>query len=474
MKNFIFFFLIIYITNGQDLVFSSELPIIVIDTENQIILNDPRITCNMGIIYTENQLNYITDPYNEYNGQITIEIRGVSSQDFPKKSYSLETQTASGENNNVSLLTMPAENDWILYGPYYDITMMRNGLTYELARSMGWYSPGFRYCELFINNDYKGVYLLVEKIKRDKNRVNISENNSKDITGGYIIQLNHLVSESVDVSEYWNSSYSDLHGQTLSFRYYYPKADDITVNQKIYIQNFIYDFETSLANSNSSSSSKGFKNWINMNSAIDFFLIQEFSKNIDAYRASTFFYKDKSSINDTIFFGPIWDFNFSYGATPFCEGDQYQGWQFETTCSQEASLFWFKHFLKDDEYVNLLNCRWNKLRNDAFSLESIFSIIDSLSNTINEAAIRDLEIWHSNSTVSDYLNQVSEFKSWITNRINWLDMHMPGTCEILSEEQATKSLLKKFDLLGRENINNKGFQLHIYDDGSVEKKYVIK
>ena len=211
-----------------------------------------------------------------------------------------------------------------------------------------------------------------------------------------------------------------------------------------------------------------------MNSAIDFFLIQEFSKNIDAYRASTFFYKDKSSINDTIFFGPICDFNFSYGATTFCEGDQYQGGQFETTCSQEASLFWFKHFLKDDEYVNLLNCRWNKLRNDAFSLESIFSIIDSLSNTINEAAIRDLEIWHSNSTVSDYLNQVSEFKSWITNRINWLDMHMPGTCEILSEEQATKSLLKKFDLLGRENINNKGFQLHIYDDGSVEKKYVIK
>ena len=473
MKNFIIFFLITYITNAQDLIFSSTLPIIVIDTENQIILNDPRIICNMGIIDTENQFNYITDSYNEYNGQISIEIRGTSSQDFPKKSYSLETQNEFGENNNISLLTMPAENDWILYGPYYDITMIRNGLTYELARSMGWYSPRFRYCELFINNDYKGVYLLVEKIKQDNNRVNISKNNSTDITGGYIIQLNHAVSENTDVNEYWNSSYSDLHGQTLSFKYYYPKANDITEDQKTYIQNFIYDFETSLTSSISNSSVKGFKNWINVNSAIDFFLIQEFSKNIDAYRASTFFYKDKSSVNDTIFFGPIWDFNFAYGSTQFCEGDQYQGWQFETNCSQELSLFWFKHFLQDDEYVNLLNCRWNKLRSDVLSLESIFSVIDSLSNSINASAIRDLEMWHDNVTTSDYVNQIAEFKNWITNRINWLDINILGACEILSEEQATKSVLKKIDLLGRET-NSKGFNIEIYDDGSVEKKYVIE
>ena len=159
-------FIIPFLSFGQITKFESKLPIVMIDTENQTILNEERIICNMGIIYNEGDINNTENAFNEYNGNISIEIRGTSSQFFEKKSYSIETQKINGDNNNVPLLGLPRENDWILYGPYYDKTLIRNTLTYKLFQNMGHYSPRYRYCELFINDDYKGVYVFIEKIIR--------------------------------------------------------------------------------------------------------------------------------------------------------------------------------------------------------------------------------------------------------------------------------------------------------------------
>ena len=108
----------------------SNLPIVVIDTDGQEILDDPRIIAHMGIIDNGTGINHINDPLNGYDGQISIEIRGSSSQMFPKKQYALETQDIDGENLNVSILDMPEENDWILYAPYSDKSLLRNFLAY--------------------------------------------------------------------------------------------------------------------------------------------------------------------------------------------------------------------------------------------------------------------------------------------------------------------------------------------------------
>ena len=120
----------------------------------------------MGIINNKDGTNNSNDNFNDYNGQISIEMRGSSSQQiFPKKSYSLETQTSTGENNNISILGLPDENDWVLYAPYSDKTLLRNSLSYEISRKMGYYAPRTKYCEVFINSEYMGIYLLTEKIK---------------------------------------------------------------------------------------------------------------------------------------------------------------------------------------------------------------------------------------------------------------------------------------------------------------------
>ena len=121
---------------------SSIIPLVFINTYGQQIQNEPKISANMGIIDNGNGVfNHATDSYNEYNGEIGIEIRGSSSSSFPKKGFGIETRDGNGNNNNVPLFGMPLENDWVLHAPYSDKSLMRNFLSYYLGNKMYYYSP---------------------------------------------------------------------------------------------------------------------------------------------------------------------------------------------------------------------------------------------------------------------------------------------------------------------------------------------
>ena len=146
-----------------------------IDTYGAEIPDDPRIPAHMGIVNNQSGINHIDDPFNDYDGNITIERRGNSSQWNDKTPYRFETVDEQGENNNVELLGMPQENDWVLYAPWQDKTMIRNVLIYKLSNQLGRYASRTRFVELFLNNEYKGVYVLMEKIKRDNERISISK-----------------------------------------------------------------------------------------------------------------------------------------------------------------------------------------------------------------------------------------------------------------------------------------------------------
>ena len=146
----------------------TNLPIITINTFGVNIPDEPRIDAQMGIINNPDGENTITDSFNDYDGKITIEKRGNSSQDQEKPPYRFETVTDDGNNNNVQLLGLPEENDWVLYAPWSDKSLIRNVLIYELSNDMGRYAPRTRFIELYINEAYKGVYVLMEKIKETK------------------------------------------------------------------------------------------------------------------------------------------------------------------------------------------------------------------------------------------------------------------------------------------------------------------
>lgn len=230
--------------SGQIEITSSSIPFVVIDTDSQEIVDDYRIVANMGVIHKgEGMTNYITDPYNDYKGKVSIEIRGATSQSFPKKSYGFETQYENGENRNVSLIDLPEENDWILYAPYSDKTLIRNILAYKLSRKLGHYAPRTKLCQLIVNGDYRGVYVLIEKIKRDENRVDISKLNPDEVTGddlsgGYMLKIDKQTGNSGPV---WQSDIGGIY-----FQYEYPKYDEIVPEQKEYIKNCIDKFEEAL------------------------------------------------------------------------------------------------------------------------------------------------------------------------------------------------------------------------------------
>lgn len=422
---------------------SSNLPIIKVDTKGQYIPDEPKITATMGIINNGTQ-NHIDDPFNDYNGNIGIEIRGSSSQSFPKKQYAVELWTAAGQDTSASILGLPIEEDWILYAPYSDKSLIRNVLTFKLGADLGWYAPRTKLCELYINEMYQGVYVLTEKIKRDKNRVDIStlnpdENTGDDLTGGYIVKLDKYEGATQGLG--WDSPHAPLNrgnNQVIHFQYHYPKEDDITSVQGNYIQNYVTAFESTLKGPYFRDRVDGYRKYINVESFIDFAIINELTRNVDGYRLSTFLYKDKDSKDGRLYLGPIWDFNLAFGNADYCEGGSTHGWawDFNTICNGDSWLipFWWKRLLRDPDYVVQFQNRWNELRVGPFSDDAIMNYIDSVETVLEEPQQRNFSqwsilsknVWPNNYIGHTYENEMNYLKNWISDRLTWLDSNIAG------------------------------------------------
>ena len=461
--------------------FESTLPIVFINTNGNEILDEDRIKCDMGIINNK-KLNKLTDIFNEYNGKISIELRGSSSQQFfPKKSYSLETQTTNGSNNNVSLLGMPEENDWILYGPFSDKTLIRNNLTYYLSSQMGHYAPRSEYCELFINNEYKGTYLLMEKIKRDKNRVNIKEFEFEDLSGGYIIKIDKLTDAPENAS--WCSNMTNFNNDLICFQYHYPKADEITLEQKIYIENYINNIKISIDKLSQNQFDIKSEENINFNSFIDYLIISELSKNVDGYRLSTFLHKDSDELGGQLHMGPVWDYNLSFGNVDFCQSSKISGWVLEedTPCRGSIPSYWYD-LLKNDSFRSALLNRWDYLRKNVLSFDNIFNYIDDITEHIYDSQIRNYELWDVLDTYVwpnyqmgyTHQDEIGFLKHWIYNRVNWIDNNINNFRFIFPDcTSQEKQLVEVVNYLGQKvNLKKNEVLYYIYDNGCVEQKFI--
>ncbi len=424
---------------------SSNLPIIVINTSGQTIVDEPKITASMGII--DNGIgnrNNVTDPYNNYDGKMGIEIRGSSSQMFPKKQYGIELRNDAGEGINWALLGMPAEEDWVLFAPYNDKSLMRDALAYKIGRDLGWYAPRTRFCEVIINDQYQGVYVLIEKIKRDNNRVNVSKLNpdeisGDDLTGGYIIKIDK---ETGSGNGGWPSAYPppERNGnQIIFYQYDYPKAEEIVFAQQNYIRNFMAEFEGTLYGPNYNHPVVGYSKYIDVDSFIDFFIVNEVSKNVDGYRLSTYLHKDKDSEGGKLKMGPIWDFNLGFGNADYCTRGNPEGWvtDFNSICSGDWWLipFWWNRLRQDAAFNSKLAARWQELRENELKTETVIAYIDSVYAVLNqEAQQRNFQkwpvlgqyVWPNYYVGNTYLEEVNWLKSWMTNRLNWLDDNMPN------------------------------------------------
>jgi hypothetical protein len=423
---------------------SSNLPIIVINTNGQQIVDEPKITASMGIIDNgPGNRNNLTDPFNNYNGKIGIEIRGSSSQMFPKKQYGIELRDEMGNDISLPLLGMPAEEDWVLFAPYNDKSLMRDALAYRLGRQQSRYAPRTRFCEVVLNDEYMGVYVLIEKIKRDKNRVDINkldpdEVTGNNLTGGYIIKIDKMTGSGGDG---WVSAYPPPNrsgDQTIFFQYEVPKATDIVIQQKNYIQGFMKNFEDALFAASFANPGQGYSRYIDVESFIDYWIVNEVSKNADAYRLSTFMYKHRDSDGGKLHMGPIWDFNLAFGNVNYCTNGDPEKFvtSFNTICPQDWWLipFWWNRLMEDPDYRNNLVTRWNQLRSGPYQTARIHQYIDSVYTVLNqEAQQRNFQrwpvlgeyVWPNYYIGQTYQQEVTWLKNWIAQRMEWLDANIP-------------------------------------------------
>jgi spore coat protein CotH len=425
--------------NSQVTLTQSNLPIVIITTDTDPntgqpteIPDDPKVPASMKIIYhTDGSTNYVADQNTgsllNYNGRIKIELRGSTSQDLPKKQYGWTTyENDNTTKKNVSIMNMPKENDWILNGLAFEPSLMRDYLSYNLARQLGYYASRTQYCEVIINGNYRGLYVLQEKIKDDSERVNIEEIDEDAatgmaLTGGYITKSDKTTGGDPvawDMEGY--SGYAE-------FIHELPKPADVTPAQDNYIRQQFFDLAAKAGASNSNFIT-GYPSVIDVPTFVDFMLMNELSSNADGYSISTFYHKDRGG---KLRAGPIWDFNLTYGNDLFEYGydrSHTDVWQFNDGGNDGPK--YFTDLFNNPDFKCYFSRRWHQLTaaGQPLNYTVLSAYIDQTVALLSEAAVREQQRW---GTVPNWAAEVANMKTWLSQRITWINGHIGGysACE---------------------------------------------
>ncbi len=432
---------------------SSNLPIIIINS-GAPIPDEPKITATMKIIDNPNGMNEVETDTFAFEGTIGVEIRGQSSQSFPKHGYGVETRDENGDDHNVSLLGMPKESDWVIHSPYSDKSLIRNAMAYSIAGELMAYAPRVRMAEAIINNDYLGVVLWTEKIKRDKNRVDISklkkdDNEGDKLTGGYIIKFD----KGDEVG--WESKYRPISGQSKKTRFLlnYPKISKISDPQRAYIKSYIDEFEDVLMSENYTDSENGYAKYIDVGSFVNTIILNELTRNVDGYRLSTYMYKDRDSKGGKLAMGPTWDHNLAWGNAVFCVGSNTAGWgyEFNNVCPDDywVNHVWWERLLSDDNFKKLVKKRWQSLREGILSTSSLHQRVDDYVTLLEKPQERNFKrwsvldeyVWPNNFVGDTYEREIEYLKNWIEDRTVWLDKNFDSLTAVRDIANVTETMV---------------------------------
>ncbi len=450
---YILFSFAFYLVQAQSNFVSSNLPIIKINTNGKTIGEDIKIVADMSVIDGKNGVNKPTDVAT-YQGKIGIELRGSTSLFLSdRKPYSVETRQDDGiSNKNMELLGLPKENDWAFLAPFADKTLIREAFMYDLANQLMPWAPHFRFVDVLVNEKYEGIYMVTEKIKQGKNRVNIdklevTDNDGDELTGGYIFAFDKLKNKDV----FFYSKY--LYPNQSAYPEYVivsPKTDNISTTQKDYLRKWVHDFEEVMRSPKYNDVNTGYPKIIDVQSFVDFVLLNELSRNIDGYRLSTYFHKDKNSIDGRLHAGPAWDYNITLGNANYCNAQSTSGWAFDfnNICGQDKWTihFWWQKLIEDQQFRILLKKRWQTLRKKDWTNTQLEQKIDSLKNTIGDAHYEHFKrfdilkkyVWPNPIIYSNYTDEVWSLKQWVKKRADWMDSAFTDITEIptkLAEEE---------------------------------------
>lgn len=513
-----------YTLLGPDVVeFDSNLPLVIINTFGRELERDDKCIGTLRVVERRDGRATLRGGA-DFDGRAVMNIRGRASLRYLKRSYTLKLLGEDDDYGAASILGMPAEWDWVLYAPYPDKTLMRDVLAYELHTRMGHWAPRTRLVELFVNqekrkltkSDYVGVYVFEERIKRDKNRVDlkkleVDDNQEPKLAGGYIFKKDHTdrgwfgepdltgggggqsssssrfgfptgpggfpasptgflppftgrsstsssssrssssrrshpaattnhvgvpqrneiqISRSIyymNDDEYIVQKEPQGFGTALATNHFYfvePEPDEITAVQKGWLKAYLNEAEAALYGPDFRDPAKGYRAFLDMDSFIDHHLIVEATKNVDGFRFSTFFSKDRGG---KIRMEPIWDWNLSFGNANGKQGWIPQYWLWPQLDDREYT--WFRRLFEDPDFAQRYVDRWSQLRTNLFATSNLLARVDELAALLDEAQKRNFERWpilglsvNPNTFVGQsYEEEVSWMKDWISNRLDWME-----------------------------------------------------
>ncbi len=369
--------------------------------------------------------------------------RGEST--YGQGNYAFEIQDEYSQDKEVSLLGMPAESDWVLSYDVLDYTMMKKGLAYKWFQDMGHYAPRQRYVEVYLNTDggaistadYKGLFMLREKIKRDENRVDIarldaSHNLEPKVSGGYIIKCDKLDPGDSLLADGFAPDYLEAGTYGINYKgggkpiVAEPDSLVITSPQINWIADYINEFHSVLWQNTASSYYPGpsakYTDYIDVISWVDHGILEQICLDSDAFWGSYYTHKDREG---KICSGPPWDYDRGFHNNAFTfypdPSRSYTVWK------TNSDIFgkWHQKLQTDLEYKILLADRWFEHREKVLNTALTMAYIDQTTVLISEAMSRPQT--KNYSDYRDWASNVSQFKTWITNRLNWLDTYIAST-----------------------------------------------
>jgi hypothetical protein len=409
--------------HSNALSFTSSLPVLILDTLGQSFPNYSRYAfAHLSFFEPVKGRTSLTNPPT-LTTRGAFHLRGSTTARMPQAGFAVQFRDEFNQEQHHAVLGLPAESDWVLYAPnYFDQVMIHNPFVHQLSRDLGHYSPRTRFVEVYLSTSpgpvsalhYYGLYVLEEKIKIGKHRVDIDRLGPDDlkppnVTGGFLFKFDRPGPGEVGF-------YAGGAGMV----YVDPKEPVINSPQRApqrqYLHSFLNDFARALNGPDWKDPVRGYRAFIDVEGWIDFHVLELLSGNVDALNLSTHLYKPRDG---KLTFGPHWDFDRALGSV-----DRRDIFPRQWNTGRFFGGAWWPRLFSDPDFWQLWVDRWQELRQSHFSLTNLHGLIDRLTGEVREAQPREFARWGLSPRGGTYQGEIDHMKDWLSNRVDFIDRQL--------------------------------------------------
>ena len=399
--------------------FRSDLPVLLLHDYGR---GRPSTVGVPGTVQLFEPVNGVTSMTNPPTlaARVQLASRGSSTEGLTKVSLKVEFRDEFELDRDVAWLGMPEDSDWVLYAPnVFDPIMTHNPFIHGLANDLGYYASRTRFVEVYLvqtgmgavqTTSYNGIYVLEEKVKRGKDRVDVDKLEPEhalepEVTGGYLFK--------VDRPDPGDTGFG-VSGVTMM--YVEPKEPEIErperAAQRAYVGRFFSQFASALNGASYRNPTTGYARYLDVDQSIDFHLLNTVAFNVDGLVLSTFLHKPREG---KLTFGPLWDFDRALGSTDGRDANP------RTWGANFFTAYWWPRLFSDPDFTQRWIDRYQGLRLGQLSRSNTHARLDRLTGQLRQAQPRERAKWGTTYRGGTYASEIVYSKNWLSNRLDFMD-----------------------------------------------------